>query len=179
MATYRSLSGWCTKSKPFNGVKRARKQTSRIVWQPRQIRIFTDPHSAFLPLACTTTEIKNYEHNSHCKQTLNALFWLCLILHVITLYHSVSLFYVQFYLCVIFIWIYSAGPSLECVCVCVSGGKKRTIPWACFFHSSRNGYGCCCCSEVAFRLSIRIKICEFDNEPILKWSFGHCMASII
>lgn len=126
MATYRSLSGWCTKSKPFNGVKRARKQTSRIVWQPRQIRIFTDPHSAFLPLACTTTEIKNYEHNSHCKQTLNALFWLCLILHVITLYHSVSLFYVQFYLCVIFIWIYSAGPSLECVCVCLCVGWQKT-----------------------------------------------------
>lgn len=78
-----------------------------------------------LPLVSAKAQLKSqtYEHNSHCKRTLNALFWLCLILHVITLYHSVSLFYVQSYLCVTFIWIYShcdlVNPSFVSGAMCM------------------------------------------------------------
>lgn len=112
MTTYRSLSGWCTKSKPFNALKWIKKSRITLLHR-RQIAI---SHTyAFIH----TTKEQNYEHNSHCKRTLNALFWLCLILHVITLYHSVSLFYVQFYLCVTFIRIYSVWFEHR-----VSGGKK-------------------------------------------------------
>ena len=124
--------------------------------------------------------VEKYEHNSHCKRTLNALFWLCLILRVITLFHSVSLFYMKFYLCVTFIRIHFVV-------------ERQRFGWQKTYNIIRNKR---CASQLfhfssfitestalqrcrtrEFR-SIWTKIWKFDNEPSISCFSFRCFHNL-
>lgn len=91
MATYRSLSGWCTKSKPFNAYAHMKrgpkyKETLQCVSKSssqcaRSIEMvcINIPISRYIHYSHSAKRNKrlNYEHNSHCKRTLNALYFDC------------------------------------------------------------------------------------------------------